>query len=105
MKLNQKQIEKAMKKMGIQSEDIEADEVIIKTPEKEILISNPRVSRINMMGQDTFQVMGDVSERSRDKFSEDDLRLIMGKTGASEKDARKALEETGDIAEAILRLK
>ena len=104
MKLNPRQIEKAMKRMGIQSEEIEAEEVVIKTRTKEIVISNPQVTKVNMMGQDTYQVMGDVSERSRSRFSEDDLRMVIEKSGASESQARKALEETGDIAEAILRL-
>jgi len=105
MKFNQKQIEKAMKKMGIQSQEVEAEEVIIKTMEKDIVISNPQVSRVNMMGQDTFQVSGDVTERPKEKFSEEDIRMVMEQAGVKEEEARKALEETGDIAETILKLK
>lgn len=103
MKLNPRDVEKAMKRMGIQSQEIDAVEVVIKTPQKDIIISNPTVARINMMGQDSFQVSGEVSER--EKISTDDIKIIMEKTGASEEDASKALEETGDIAESILRLK
>ena len=51
MKLNPRQIEKAMKRMGIQADQIEAEEVIIKTPEKDIVISSPQVTKMNMMGQ------------------------------------------------------
>ena len=91
--------------MGIQSQEIEAEEVVIKTPEKDIVISNPQVSRINMMGQDTFQISGDVSERQKEKFSAEDIKMVASQTGATEKEAREALEETGDIAESILRLK
>ena len=37
---------------------------------------------------------------------QDDVKLVMEQTGKSEKEARKALEETkGDIAEAIMKLK
>lgn len=104
MKLNPKQIEKAMKRMGVQSQEIEAEEVVIKTKDKDIVISNPSVARVNMMGQDSFQVSGEVSERSRG-VSPEDVQMVMDQTGASEEDARKALEETGDLAESILKLK
>ncbi len=105
MKINPKQLEKAMKQLGVKSEEIEAEEVIIKTPEKDIVISNAQVSRINMMGQESFQISGDISERPREKFTLDDIKMIMEKTGASVEEAAAALEKTGDIAEAILRLK
>lgn len=106
MKLNPKQIEKAMKRMGIQQVEVPAEEVIIRTQGKEIVIANPQVSRVNMMGQDTFQVSGDVSERTTEKFSPDDVKTVMDQTGVSEPDAKAALEETeGDIAEAIIKLK
>ena len=63
MKINPKQLEKAMKQMGVKSEDIPADEVIIRSAGKEIVISNPTVTKVNMMGQDSFQISGSVSER------------------------------------------
>jgi len=109
MKINPKQLEKMAKRMGIETKPIDATEVIIRTPDREIVISNPSVSRVNMMGQDSWQITGDVSERSNtpaEKFSEDDVKMVAGQAGADEEDARVALEETGgDIAEAILRLK
>jgi nascent polypeptide-associated complex subunit alpha len=104
MKLNPKQIEKAMKRMGIQATEIDAEEVIIRTESKDIVITNPQVSRVNMMGQDTFQISGEVSE-SEKAVSEEDVQMVASRTGASEEDARKALSETGDIAEAIMKLK
>jgi len=105
MKINPKQLEKMAKKMGIQSAEIDAEEVIIKTKKGEIIITNPQVSKVNMMGQDTFQISGDIEERESTEFSEDDLRLIIEQTGATPEDAAMALEETGDIAQAILKLK
>ncbi len=105
MKINPKQLEKAMKQMGIKQDQIEATEVIIKSGEMEIVISNPQVMKVNMMGQESFQITGDVSERSAEKFSKDDIKLIIEQTGASEELAKKTLEETGDIASAILKLK
>ena len=105
MKINPKQIEKAMRRMGMQMTTINAEEVIIKTTEKNIVITNPSVSKINITGNETFQITGNVHEEPREKFTEDDVRMVADKAGVSEEDARKALEETGDIADAILRLK
>ena len=105
MKINPKQMEKMMKQMGIQTVEIPATEVIIKTTGKDIIISNPQVSRVSMGGQETFQIVGEVSEKSEEKFSKEDLQMIVEQTGCSEEEAADALEETGDIAEAILKLK
>ena len=105
MKINPKMLEKAMKQMGIKSEEIQANEVVIKCPDKEIVISNPQISKVNMAGQESFQISGEVSEKSSEKFSEDDIKLIIEQTGVSEEEAKKTLEETGDIASAIIKLK
>ncbi|MBM3303547.1 MAG: nascent polypeptide-associated complex protein [Candidatus Aenigmarchaeota archaeon] len=109
MKINPKQIEKMAKRMGIEAKPIDATEVIIRTPGKDIVISNPQVSRVNMMGQDSWQITGDVSERplaEESRITDDDVRMVAMQAGVSEEDARSALEETnGDIAEAILKLK
>ncbi|MBW1838922.1 MAG: nascent polypeptide-associated complex protein [Deltaproteobacteria bacterium] len=105
MKINPKQLEKMAKQMGIQTAEIEAEEVIIKTKKGEIIITNPQVSKVNMMGQDTFQISGDIEERDSSEFSEEDLRLVIEQTGATPEEAAEALEETGDIAQAILKLK
>ena len=98
-------MEKMMKQMGIKSVEIPAEEVLIKTSDKEIVISNPHVTKINMQGKETFQIMGEVSERSKEAFSEDDIEMIKEQTDASEEDIKKTLEETKDIAETIMKLK
>jgi len=104
--VNSKMLKQAMKKMGMKQEDIDASEVIIKCSDKEIIIRNPQVARINMMGQENFQISGDVEERSLESFTEDDVETVKSQTGKSEEEVRQALEETnGDLAEAILKLK
>ena len=105
MRINPKQIEKAMKRMGIQSVDVPADEVVIKSREKDIIIKNPQVTKVNAMGQDTFQITGDIEERKGEWFSSEDVETVMGQTGSSEKEASDALRETGDLADAIMKLK
>ena len=104
--MNPRAMKQAMKKLGMQQQDIEASEVIIKTADKEIICSHPQVSKINMMGQETWQITGEAQERSRELFSEEDIKTVMEQTGVSEDKAKEALTETsGDLAEAILRLK
>jgi nascent polypeptide-associated complex subunit alpha len=105
MKIDPKQMERAMKQMGMNVTNIDAEEVIIRTADKEIVISNPQVSKIKVMGQETFQITGEVSERPREDISDDDVEMVAEQTGVSKEEARDMLRETGDIAEAIMRLK
>jgi nascent polypeptide-associated complex subunit alpha len=106
MKINPRQLEKMAKKMGIETHNVDATEVIIRTLDKEIVISNPQVSRVNMMGQDSWQITGDASERSIEPFSDEDVKLVARQAGVSEEKARETLASLdGDIAEAIMKLK
>ena len=104
--MNKRAIEAAMKKMGVKQEEIDAKEVIIKLEDKELVIKNPNVSRVEMMGQETFQISGEIEERSLEKYKEEDVKIVMEQANCNEKRAREALEETnGDIAEAIIKIK
>ncbi len=98
-----------MKQLGIQQVDIPATEVIIKTEEKDIIITNPSVAKVNMMGQETFQVSGEIHERKHSAvpdISEDDVKTVMEQTGVDRETALNAIQEAeGDLAEAILELK
>ncbi|MBI3052301.1 nascent polypeptide-associated complex protein [Candidatus Woesearchaeota archaeon] len=102
--MDDKAVKAAMRRMGIRSEDIPASEVIIRSAGKDIVISSPSVTKVNMMGQDTFQVVGNVVERS--SVSEDDVQLVSSQAGVTGDVARKALDASGgDIAAAIISLK
>lgn len=105
--INSKQAKNMMKKMGIQQVDIPATEVIIKTPDQEIVITNPNVAKVNAMGQQTYQITGE--EHIREKvtevsFTADDIKTVMEQANCSEEQAKAALEETNDLAEAILNI-
>ena len=66
--------------MGIQQQEIEATEVIIRTPEKELIFSQPSVSKVNMMGQDTWQIVGEAEEReltSKPEINEEDIKTAL----------------------------
>ena len=107
--MNPRDMQKAMKRLGIEQEELPATEVIIRMEDKELVISNPQVSKVNMMGQDTFQVIGEVEERelgSLPSINPDDVKTVQEQTGASEEQAREAIEKhNGDLALAILALK
>ena len=87
-------------------EEVPASEVVIKTESGDIIITNPSVQKMKAQGKDVFQVSGEVVEQETIEVSEEDLRLIMEKTGCTEEQAIEALGESdGDIAGAILKLK
>lgn len=96
-----------MKQMGIDINEIEnVEEVIIRTPEKDIIFKDAQVTIMDARGMKTYQVTGTPQEVAREaKIPEEDVKLVMEQAKASENDARVALKETnGDIAAAIVRL-
>jgi len=107
--LNPKKMQAVMRQMGIKQEEIDANRVIIEKPDGNIIINNPSVIKINMQGQENFQISGEVSEEEisekQENTTEQDIATIIEKTGKSEKQAKQALEEAnGDLTEAILSL-
>ena len=106
--MNPREMQKAMKKLGIRQEEIDAELVIIKTSGNDLVIKNPQVSRINMMGQETIQVIGDITEVEKNEkigISDDDVSTVMEQTRCTKEEAIGALEESnGNLAEAILKL-
>ena len=101
--LDPKKMEKMLRKLGIETEPIDATEVIIKTSSGEIKITNPQVTKTMMRGQVIFQVSGNVEET----ISEDDVKLVMEQSGCNDRNlVEKIQKETkGDVVEAIMRLK
>ncbi|MBU0962856.1 MAG: nascent polypeptide-associated complex protein [Nanoarchaeota archaeon] len=97
-------VKMAMKKMGIKQEDVGASRVIIETLDnKKIIINNPIVQKIDMAGNTSFQISGDVEEENT---NEADIEMIMEQTNKSREKVKEALEKNkGDIARTILDLK
>jgi len=116
--LNPKKMQAMMKQMGIAQEEIDANRVIIECDDKNIIIINPSVIKINMQGQTNFQISGDISEESKEESEqeledqedsknalEEDIKTIIEKTNCTEEQAKSALENAnGDLTEAILSL-
>lgn len=104
--MNPRKMQQMMKKMGIQQVEIDAIEVIIRCRDKELVVHNPQVSKVNMMGQETLQVVGEVEERPLGlTISEDDVQTVADQANVSLDVAREALESNeGDLAAAIMQL-
>jgi len=104
--IDPKKMQAMMRQMGIKQEEISANRVIIEGSDKNIIIENPNVQKIVMQGQESWQITGQAREEQiEEEIKDSDIQLVAEKTGKSEEQARKALEESkGDIAEAIMKL-
>ena len=107
--INPREMAAMLKRFGIKNEEIKAKRVIIEKEDGNIVIENPSVLAIDMQGQKSFQISGNVSEKDvkqEIEEKEEDILLIVRQTGKSMEEAKKALEDAdGDIAKAILNLK
>ena len=81
-RMNPRMMKKLQKQLQNSTEEIDATEVIIRTKDKEIYFSNPSVSSMNMMGQQSYQIVGEPQERGLDgevstaSIPEEDIELV-----------------------------
>ncbi|WP_049930788.1 nascent polypeptide-associated complex protein [Halosimplex carlsbadense] len=124
--MNDRKMQQMMKQMGIDMTDLDAEEVIIRTPDEELVFTDADVQRMDAQGQQTYTIVGEPESHERGdgasgdaeplieesdddggaaEIPDEDVELVATRAGASEDDAREALEETdGDLAAAIERL-
>ena len=112
--LNPKKMQAMMKQMGIAQQEIDANRVIIEKDDGNIIINNPSITKINMQGQENFQISGDIeegeanskeAEEPEEDNTEQDIHTIMEKVGCIEQEAKQAYEKAnGDLTEALLAL-
>ena len=108
-KKQMKQMERQMKKMGTNMKDLDgAVEVIIRFEDKELIIDEPSVSLMSVMGSETYQIEGKAREVELEyeiEIPDEDVEMVANSANVSEDKAREALEECkGDLAEAIMKL-
>ncbi len=105
---NQKQMKRMMKKMGLDSKDLDAKKVIIETEEKKLVFDGPQVVEMDMKGQHIFQVIGEPQEKALEGkvlIPDEDIEMVAERAGVSEDEAEEALKEAdGEPAEAIINL-
>ncbi|POG54816.1 nascent polypeptide-associated complex protein [Haloferax marisrubri] len=117
--MNPRKMKQMMKQMGIDVTELEAEEVVIKTADEELVFSDAQVTRMDAQGQETYQIVGepetrelgagddggDESTEAADAIPADDVAIVAQRAGVPEDEAREALEaEDGDLAAAIARL-
>ena len=117
--MNPRKMKQMMEQMGIDMADIDAEEVIIRTPDEELVFTDADVQLMEAQGQKTYQVVGDPESRDRsggeasgaeasgesgddNAVDEDDVEIVAMRTDVDEDTAREALEANdGDLADAV----
>lgn len=103
-KQDPKKVQDLMKKLNMNTREIEASKVVIKSKNSDILIHKPNIIIVNVMGKDVYQITGTVEERPN--INENDVKMIMEKTGKDRETVVSKLEELdNDLAKAIMNLK
>ena len=125
--MNPRKMQQMMKQMGIDVDELDAEEVVIRTADEEYVFEAPQVTKMDAQGQETFQVVGDydvreagaggdatpvesadaadAADEGAGEIPESDVQIVAQRAGASEDAAREALEAAdGDLAAAISRL-
>jgi nascent polypeptide-associated complex subunit alpha len=121
--MNPKKVQQMMRQMGIEMEEVDdVEEVVIRTPTKEIVFKDASVQKVTAQGSTSWQLTGTPIEKPRHKaaapppaaapakpagptYTEDDVKLVMEQAKVSREQARKALDEAGgETAEAIVKL-
>ncbi|MCG3218971.1 MAG: Nascent polypeptide-associated complex protein [Candidatus Heimdallarchaeota archaeon] len=100
------------------------EEVIIRFSDKELVISSPQITKMNM-GVEAYQVLGTATERIRgessekvlidesaaitisaDDIPESDIEFVISQTNVTKEEAVSALiKSNGDLAGAVVTLK
>lgn len=120
--MNPRKMEQMMKQMGIDVEEIDAEEVVIKKADgKNLVFSDADVTRMDARGQQTYQVIGEPDEVERGEGGDEgtdasggdsdeaagaipdaDVEIVAERAGVGKDEARAALEDAdGDLAAAI----
>jgi nascent polypeptide-associated complex subunit alpha len=124
--MNPQKMKQMMNQMGIDLTEIDAEEVIIRTADEEMVFHEADVQQMDAQGQSTYQIVGEPDVRPRGESEEatdeadggdggesgdaggipdSDIEIVAGRTGASAEEAREALEAVdGDLAAAVERL-
>lgn len=109
MRQGNRNVRRMAGRMGMDMKPMsDVTEVIIRTPDRELVITKPEVNELDSKQSTTFVVVAvDFEEREVEKpqFSEDDVEMVCLKTGVDRDRAMAALAECdGEMATAIVRL-
>jgi nascent polypeptide-associated complex subunit alpha len=118
--MNPRKMEQMMEQMGIDMEELDAQEVIIRTADTELVFDAPDVTKMDARGNETYTVVGSPEVREGESDAEDDadadadaddedegipeedVELVAQRAGVGKSEALEALEGAdGDLAAAI----
>jgi len=102
-----KDMAKMMKQMGVDMDELDAEKVEVDLGDKKLVFKNPSISKIDAQGNEIFQLQGKYSEEeksSEPEIEEEDIDLVVEKTGASREEAEEALKDVDEVADAIMSL-
>jgi len=121
--LDPRKMQQMMKQMGIDVDELDAEEVVItKSDGEQLVFDNPDITVMDARGQETYQVVGEPETREAgsggasavesgenddgaSEIPDADVEIVAQRASATEDDAREALEATdGDLAAAVERL-
>ncbi len=122
--LNPRKMKQMMEQMGIDVEELDAEEVIIRTGDGDLVFEAPDVTKMDARGQETYQIVGEAVERDpsavegdaaddgetgasagASEIPDDDVEIVAMRAGVDEATAREALQAVdGDLAAAVDRL-
>ena len=105
-----RKMQQMMKQMGIDIQELDAEEVIIRTADEELVFTDAEVQRMDAQGQETYNIVGSPEHRERGALEEstaeetaetaipqEDIEMVADRAGVSEDEARKALEATNGM--------
>ena len=120
--LDSRKMQQMMEQMGIDVEELDATEVVIRTDDGDLVFDDADVTRMDARGQETYQIVGEPVERDASAIEGDadeataddasdatvpdaDVEIVAQRAGVDEATAREALEAVdGDLAAAVDRL-
>jgi nascent polypeptide-associated complex subunit alpha len=98
-------MQQMMKQMGIDVEELDADTVEVHVGDRTLVFDSPEISKMKVQGNEVFQLQGDYTEEeSESSPDEEDIELVVQKTGCTEQEAEEALEKSEDVASAVMEL-
>jgi len=100
---NANNLSQAMKQMGMDMDEIDAEKVEVHlSGDKKLVFNKPQISKIEAQGQEIFQLQGKYTEK--EEINAEDVEIVMQKTDCSEEQAQEALKNAEDVAEAVMNL-
>ncbi len=106
-----RKMQQMMKQMGIDIDELDVEEVIIRTADEELVFTDADVQRMDAQGQETYNIVGSPERRDRgdsaalegddgeadDAIPQEDIEMVADRAGVSEDEAREALEATNGM--------